>query len=410
MEITETLRKFVQDHAEDDLSELLLSASRYKGVDVRMAVEQIKARKRIKDKLPSWYSDDRLFFPSTLATEQCSSEITALYKQRFVRNDDRLCDLTGGLGVDAYFFSQKVKCVIYVERNKAYCDAARYNLHWLEASNVCVINGDAVDLITRNDERIAGVNIFYVDPARRGEGNKRMFAISDCEPDLNQIISLLLDRCKILVKLSPMLDITQVLSQIPEVYEMHIVSVKNDCKELLIIAGGLPPESGPVDLPDRTPDPEIVCINYTADGVEQSFRFRLSDERSAVVCFGGNMGRYLYEPNSSVLKAGAYKSVALHYGVEKLHVNSHLYTSDRLIPSFPGRIFEITEIIPFSNRICKTLFSAMPRANISVRNFPLPADELRKRMRIADGGSLYLFATTLSDNKKVLIKCGKVYH
>ncbi|MDR0574096.1 MAG: SAM-dependent methyltransferase [Tannerella sp.] len=407
--MTDTLRKFIRDHAEDDLSELLLSAFRYKGVDVKAAVGQIKARNRIKDKIPSWYHDDRLFFPSILATEQCSSEITALYKRRFVRNDDRLCDLTGGLGVDAYFFSQKVKRVTYVEQNGAYCDAARYNLNLLGVSNVCVVNCDAVEFVTGNYGHIADINVFYMDPARRGAGNRRMFAISDCEPDLTKIWTLLQGRYKVIVKLSPMLDLTQLLKQLPEAREVHIVSVKNDCKELLIIAGGLPPESGSTDLPDKKPDPEIICINYTADGMEQSFRFHLSDERSAVVSLAGNMGRYLYEPNSSVLKAGAYKSAALRYGVEKLHASSHLYTSDHPIPSFSGRIFEIAEIIPFSSRTCKTLASDIPRANISVRNFPLPADELRKRMRIADGGSAYLFATTLSDNKKVLIKCRKVY-
>lgn len=408
--MTETLRRFIREHAEDDLSELLLSASRYREVDMKMAVGQIKARMRIKDKLPSWYGNDRLFYPSILATEQCSSELTALYKQQLVQAKDILCDLTGGLGVDTYFFSRKVEAVVYVERDEVYCDAARYNMGLLGASNVCVINGDAVDLIIKNDERIAGVNVFYLDPARRGVGNRRMFAISDCEPDLNQIRPLLWERYKVIVKLSPMLDITQVLNQIPEVCEIHVLSVKNDCKELLIITEGLPTESRLADLSDRVLDPVIVCVNYTADEEKQDFYFRLSDEHSATVRFAGDTSRYLYEPNSSILKAGAYKSVALQYGVKKLHVSSHLYTSDHLISSFPGRAFEITEVIPFSNRICKTLFSEIPQANISVRNFPIPADELHKRMRIVDGGNIYLFATTLSDNKKVLIKCCKVYH
>ncbi len=407
--MTEILRKFIHDHAEDDLSELLLSASRYKGVDVKMAVEQIKARNQIKDKLPLWYRDDRFFYPSVLATEQCSSEITALYKQRFVQNEDRLCDLTGGLGLDTYFFSQKVRCVTYVEQNKAYCDAARYNFNLLGVSNVRIVNSDAVKFVMEDDEHVADVDIFYIDPARRGAGNKRMFAISDCEPDLTKIWSLLKRRYKVIVKLSPMLDISQILNQVPEVCEVHIVSIKNDCKELLIIAGNLSRESKPTDALYEKPDPEIICVNYTADGAEQSFRFRLSDERSAIVHFAGDTHRYLYEPNTSVLKAGAYKSVSLRYGVEKLHVSSHLYASDHIVSSFPGRIFEITEVIPFSSRICKVLSSKITQANISVRNFPLSVEELRKRTHIADGGNVYLFATTLSDNKKVLIQCEKVY-
>ena len=400
MEMTETLRKFIIDHSKDDLPELLLSASRYKDVDVKMAVGQIKARACIKDKLPSWYNDDRLFFPSVLAAEQCSSEITAMYKQRFVQSEDCLCDLTGGLGVDTYFFSRKAKSVIYVEKDDDYCDAARYNLNILGASNVIVVNEDAAAFVAGNDCRLSEANVFYIDPARRDEANKRMFAISDCEPDISKIWPLLIEKkCGIIVKLSPMLDVTQVLTELPHICEVHIISVRNECKELLVVAGA---------QSDKSTDAQITCINYTSDGEEQLFGFRLSEERSATIHLTERLGRYLYEPNSSILKSGAYKSVAMHFGMEKLHVSSHLYTSNSLISSFPGRVFEVTDIIPFSSRTCKVLSSDMPHANISVRNFPIPADELRKRTRILDGGDIYLFATTLSDNSKILIKCIKV--
>jgi hypothetical protein len=300
----------------------------------------------------------------------------------------------------------------------------------LQRPEIQVIHDDAVELIANNDERIAGVNTFYVDPARRGAGNSRLFAISDCEPDLTKIISLLQSRCKaIIVKLSPMLDITQVLKQIPDVREVHIVSIKNDCKELLVIskpfAPVIPSKMGiscnphknlPLAPPslDRRPDwrektdPVIYCVNYTTDGTEQSFCFRLPDEQAADSTFAKYTGRYLYEPNASVLKAGAYKSVAIHYNIKKLHVSSHLYTSDLLVTLFPGRIFEIAEIIPFSSRIFKTLNKTIPHAHIAVRNFPLSVEELRKRTRIKDGGEVYLFATTLSDNQKALIKCRKI--
>ena len=397
MKITETLRKFILDHAEDDLSVLLLSASRYKDIDMKIAVGQIRARSQIKDKLPSWYSDERVFFPSTLAAEQCSSEITALYKQRFIKSHDCLCDLTGGLGVDTYFFSQKAKCVFYVEREMEYCEIAQYNMEILGATGVSVINADATDVVENNDSRISGANVFFIDPARRGEGNKRLFAISECEPDLNKIWPLLLEKhYKIIVKLSPMLDVTQVLSQLSGISEVHVVSVKNECKELLVVSV------------DKNTDSQIFCVNYTSDNEEQLFRFSFTDEHSATVRLAENMWRYLYEPNSSILKAGAYKSVASHYGVEKLHVSSHLYTSNNLVSSFPGRIFEVEEVIPFSSRICKALATKIPQANISVRNFPLSVDEFRKRTRVTDGGDVYMFATTLSDNKKVLLKCHKV--
>ena len=406
MKLTETLRNFIREHAGDDPSVLLLSASRYKDIDVKIAVGQIRARSQIKDKLPTWNSDERLFFPSTLAAEQCSSEITALYKQRFIKSSDCLCDLTGGLGVDAYFFSQKARCVIYIEKEKEYCEAAQYNMEILGASGVRVINADATGVVINNDCRLYDVNVYYIDPARRGEGNKRLFAINDCEPNLNKIWPLLLEKyCKIIVKLSPMLDITQVLSQLPGVCEVHVVSVKNECKELLLVAGKSSCEKS---------DTQIICVNYTTSGEEQDFRFTLQEEQFAgiqnsfVAGLSKGVGRYIYEPNSSILKAGAYKSVALRCDVDKLHVSSHLYTSDHLVSSFPGRIFEVEEVIPFGSRICKALALQIPQANISVRNFPLSVEELRKRTRITDGGDAYLFATTLSDNRKVLIKCRKV--
>ena len=435
----ESFRKFIRDHAEDDLLKLLLNASRYQE-DVKMAVVQIKARKQLKDKLPEWHKNERLIFPSTSAAEQCSSETTAIYKKRLVQQNDWLCDLTGGLGVDTYYFSQKVKRVTYLEKNKVYCDAAEANFQTLGTANVHVINGDAIDFLKNKNESANGINVFYIDPSRRGKDNRRLFAISDCEPNLKEIMDLLPMYYKIIIKLSPMLDVSQVLKQIPSVCEVHILSIKNECKELLLVAesavppaqtcnlGALSPaqicKTSPITSQFLETDPIIFCVNYTGNNAEQSFCFRLSDERGEVtptaksvhcppdkardgviVPVGKNMGRFLYEPNASILKAGAFKSVVLHYGVVKLHTNSHLYTSNIQVTTFPSRIFEITDILPFNNRICKTISSVIPKANISVRNFPLVVEEIRKRTRISEGGDIYLFATTLADNQKVLIKC-----
>jgi len=418
--MTESLRKFIRDHAENDVSQLLLNASRYPEVDMKEAVIQIMARKQIKDKIPAWYKDERLIFPSTLAGEQCSSETTALYKKRLVQTDDRICDLTGGMGVDTYYLSQKVKRVTYVEKNKACCDAARANFRTLRATNVHVINKDAIDYLKNKDEDMNGINVFYIDPDRRGKDNRRLFAINDCEPVLNEIIALMPEKYRIIIKLSPMLDITQALSQIPSVREVHILSVKNECKELLLVAESAPflplqcnlfaePESlvwnrNPCEsLTQPQTNPDVYCVNYMANGVEQSFCFRLADERAAVAPMAKKIGRFLYEPNASLLKAGAFKLIAVQYGVEKLHASTHLYTSNQPVMSFPGSIFEVTDVLPFNNRICKTISSTIPRANISVRNFPVSVDELRKRTRIGDGGDVYLYATTLPDNQKALI-------
>jgi precorrin-6B methylase 2 len=402
MKMMDEFWKFVREHAADDLSQLAFNAARYGDIDVRRAIVQIDARRRIRDKLPAWYAFDRIFYPSSLAAEQCSSELTALYKRRFVRADDILCDLTGGLGVDAFFFSRTALGVVYVERNREYCEAASNNFRTLGAdANIRIVNGDAADVISNDSGQVLeGVNVFYLDPSRRNEANKRMFDLGDCEPDITEIWELMLSkRRRIVVKLSPMLDISRTLRQLPGVREVHVVSVRNECKELLIVTDGILAESREV---------EVFCVNFASDGAEQCFRFDLSLESSSAADFAENVGKYLYEPNASILKAGAYKLAALRYGMKKLHPSSHLYTSDNEILSFPGRTFEVIGIEPFNNRVCKGLSTKFPRANIAVRNFPISADDLRKRTRIADGGDIYLFATTLHDNSRVIVVCKKL--
>jgi hypothetical protein len=394
MQMPEFLRSFIKEHAEDDTSRLLLSAARYPEVDMPVAVDQITIRRHIREKLPAWYANDALFFPSGIAAEQCSSEQTARYKQRLLEGESHLCDLTGGLGVDTYAFAQKVKRVTFVERSDACFEAAMYNFSVLGVKNIDGYNEDAETVLCEIDFADA----FYLDPARRGEGNRRLFALSDCEPDVTRLLPALFAKApKVLVKASPMLDIGHTLALLPETVAVHVVSVKNECKELLFV----------LKREARGQEPEIHCINFTTDGAEQVFCFVRSEEQAGDTRLGDSVQAYLYEPNASVLKAGAYKQVALQFEVDKLHVSSHLYTSSRLVASFPGRIFQVEEVYPFSGNLCKSIAKDIPQANLTVRNFPLPADELRKRTRMKDGGETYLFATTLATNQKVLIRCRK---
>ena len=385
------LLRFVKSHASDDLNRLLLSASRYPDVDIPFVVDQLKARRQIKDKLPSWYQNYRLLFPAKIAAEQCSSEQTALYKQSLVSQNDHLCDLTGGLGIDSFFFSRKVRRVSYMERFAAYCEAAVSNFKVLGADNIDVLNGDSAELL----DQVGAVDVFYIDPARRGEGNKRVFALCDCEPDLTTLVPVLLTRApRLIAKISPMADIHHTLEVLPNVVAVHVLAVKNECKELLFVM-----EQGAV-----VEDPLIRCVNYGSSGEPEIFDFSLGEERKADVVPCGVVGRFLYEPNASILKAGAFRSVASRWNIDKLHVSSHLYTSEKKVPNFPGRSFVVEEVMSFSGKLCKTLSRSIPKANITVRNFPLSVEELRKRTKIADGGDVYLFATTLEGGEKVLIK------
>ena len=386
---------FMREHANDDLNRLLLSASRYPDVDIAFVVDQISSRRQIKDKLPSWYANDRLVFPSRISAEQCSSEQTAIYKQRLVREDEHLCDLTGGLGIDSYFFSRKVRKVTYIERFSEYCEAAKRNFSIIGADNVEVKNGDSVELINT----IYNVDTFYIDPARRGEGNRRVFALHDCEPDLIKLLPLLHQHAaKVIAKISPMADIRQTLELMPSSTEVHVVSVRNECKELLFV----------MERGCESTVPNIHCVNFASGDVEESFSFTIDEERDCGLSLAGGVGKYLYEPNASILKAGAFKVTASRWGLMKLHVSSHLYTGDMLIDGFPGRRFAVDEVIEFNNRSCKGLSKRIPRANITTRNFPISVDELRKRLKLADGGDTYLFATTLATGDRVLLCCHKI--
>lgn len=392
MKLTLEQKEFLRAHSSDDVNKLLLSASRFPGLDIPFLVEQILSRRQIKDKLPTWFANDNLVFPAKITAEQCSSETTALYKQRLVCADDTLCDLTGGLGIDSFFFSQKVKSVIYMERYAGYCDAARDNFLSLGARNITVLNKDSA----RSAADLPEVDVFYIDPARRGDGNKRVYALNDCEPDLTALLPLLYKKSpRVIAKISPMADIRQTIDLVPSVSEIHVVSVKNECKELLFV---MERESGRSKVP-------VICVNYNSSGREDLFSFTMESETVSEVQYSDEILEYLYEPNSSIMKAGAFKSVASFYGLNKLHANSHLYTSSDLISDFAGRIFYVDEVLPFSSKLCKTIGKSVPKANIAVRNFPLSADELRKKCKIKDGGDVYIFATTLFNGEKVIVRC-----
>ena len=394
--MTPALMAFIQAHLSDDPDRLLLSASRYPEIDMPFVVAQITARRQIKEKLPTWYQQEQLLFPAKIAAEQCSSEQTALYKQQLVTEGDTLCDLTGGLGIDSYYFSRRVKQVYYIERFPSYCEVARANMATLGARNVVVLEGDSTQWL----DQLPAIDVFYVDPARRGEGNKRMFALSDCEPDLTQLLPRLLAKApRVIAKLSPMADLRQTLALLPTTQAIHILSVKNECKELLFVIGREPRESA---VP-------IHCVHLTKQAAsDEFFVCSLEAEQQAASHLATTLRRYLYEPNASVLKAGAFKQVACQFPVEKLQVSSHLYTSDHYLDRFPGRRFEVDEVIPFHSKSCKQLAGQSLQANVTTRNFPLTVEALRKKCRIREGGDIYLFATTGPKEEKLLIRTHKV--
>lgn len=385
--------EFIKKQIQTDPNALLLAAKKYPDMDIPFVVDQITCRKQIKDKLPAWYANYDLYFPAKITTEQCSSEQTASYKQRLA-SGNIACDMTGGLGIDTYYISRNFEKFFYLERYEAYCDAARHNFNVLGASNIDVLNGDSIQLL--ND--LPSLDLIYVDPARRSDCNKRLYDLSECEPNVVDLAPILLSKAKkLIVKVSPMADIHRCIELIPQVKRIHVLSVRNECKELLL----------EVDSTEESKDVEIVCVNFPVTG-EQSFSFFFNAEKSAPLNVVNTVHKYLYEPNASILKAGAFKSVATQFGIKKLHQHSHLYTSSELITDFPGRIFEVIEVDGFSKKWLQIASKQIGQANLTTRNFPMTVAEIRKRSKLQEGGSLYLFATTLSDDQKVIVSCEKL--
>ena len=387
----ETLR-FIEENARADVRSLALQAKKYPQVDMSMAVVQIAGRQIAEAKVPSWYRTEGLLYPKHLSMEQCSSEATAIYKAGLVEGDT-FADLTGGFGIDCSFLSRKFKQADYVERQSELCELAEHNFPLL-GLKIGVHNEDGVEYL----KQMHPVDVLFLDPARRdGHGGKTV-AISDCEPDVSALEDLLVEKAKkVMVKLSPMLDLSLALKALKYVQEVHIVSVNNECKELLLI------------LEKSIDSSEIVihCEQITSTGEHQHYAFTQEQERTSDCPLSAEVGAYLYEPNASILKAGAYRSLTQTYPVNKLHASSHLYTSPYYIEDFPGRRFQVEAVSGFGKKELKTLLQGLEKANLTIRNFPSSVAELRKRLKLKEGGECYLFATTLSDESKVIIKCRK---
>ena len=396
MELTTETIRFIEENARADVRSLALQAKKYPKVDMAMAVVQIAGRQIAEAKVPTWYRTEGLLYPKHLSMEQCSSEATAIYKAGLVEGET-FADLTGGFGIDCSFLSRKFKKADYVERQAELCELAKHNFPLL-GLKIDVHNEDGVEYL----KRMQPVDCLFLDPARRdGHGGKTV-AISDCEPDVSALEKLLVEKArKVVVKLSPMLDLSLALKDLKHVCEVHIVSTDNECKELLLI---LQKETASTEV-------SIHCINslgaLNGYRIYQEYAFTQEQERTSDCPLTHEVEAYLYEPNASIMKAGAYRSLTQAYPVKKLHPSSHLYVSPHFIEDFPGRKFQVEAVSGFGKKELKTFLQGMEKANLTIRNFPSSVAELRKRLKLKEGGDDYLFATTLADESKVIIKCKK---
>ena len=403
MIINEQTWNFIRQHANDDVSKLALQGCKDAEVDIPMALQQIAGRQTAKKKLPTWVEADGVIYPPHLNMEQCSSEQTARYKASLITSKgDTYVDLTGGFGVDFYWMSQGFKHRYYIEQNAELCAIAEHNFEvlGLESSVRCC---DTAAYLTEMDH----ASVVFLDPARRNEHGGRTYDIRDCTPNVLELLPILLEKADmIILKLSPMFDWRKAVSDLKYVSEVHIVSVANECKELLLVLHQ-----------QRVDRPSITCVND--DTVFKVFSTLENDAFSpGKQCFPSGKTivslpenddlRYLYEPNASIMKAGCFAEIEQQYPARQLSTNSHLFLSSVEITDFPGRRFQIQSVSSMNKQELKSSLLEIKQANIAVRNFPLSVEQLRKKLRLKDGGDIYIFATTVGNNQHMLYICRKI--
>lgn len=418
-----TLR-FIQEHSEDDVKSLALKAHGLEGVDLPFALDQIAGRQTAKRKLPSWAAVDSVVYPPHISMEQCSSELTALYKKSvldrlifhssfLIPHSPFIIDLTGGFGVDFSFMSHGFRRAVYVERQKHLCDMASHNFKCLGLENVEVVCEEAEEYLEYCDN----ADVIYLDPARRDSHGGKTFAISDCTPDVIALLPMLLKKARlVMIKLSPMLDWRKAISDLGEqhILEVHIVSVDNECKELLILLSSHHALSSSLS----SIAPSLHCVNISAGALSSIavplFRQPQCNKRQFVGSESPDnpsiaaIPAFLYEPNASIMKAGCFDVVADRYpGIVKIAPNSHLFVSDKEIRDFPGRCFAIEKTTTMNKKELRSALAGITSANISIRNFPMSVADLRKRLKLKDGGNTYIFATTTEDGAHMLYICAK---
>lgn len=385
---------FIREHAEADIRQLALRKLKNPEVDLMYALEQIAGRQKARIKIPSWAVKDGIVYPPHLSMEQCSSEQTARYKAGIAGKGELFVDLTAGFGVDTAFIAEGFQRVVSVERQERLCQIAAENHKRLGLKQIEVICGDGIAYL----HQMSHADLLFMDPARRDAHGGRTYDISDCEPNVLELIGEMTQKAdRVMLKLSPMLDWRKAVEDLQSiggrqvfVNEVHILSVANECKELLLIVSR-----------DEKPL-HVYCVNN-----DDVFDYLAGQLRQPLICSRIALPCFLYEPNASLMKAGCFGEISERYQLAQLDDNSHLFVADREIPDFPGRCFVVEQMTSMNKRELKQALAGITKANIAVRNFPLSVADLRKRLNIKDGGDVFIFATTVANQGHQLFICRK---
>ena len=383
------IQKYINSQLGVDVAKLALQKNPFPEVNWISILNQIAAKTKVKDKLPTYFSFENIIYPNKVSVEQSSSEKTALYKSKIVFGDT-LIDLTGGFGVDCFYYSMRIKKVIHCEIDTELSSIVSHNFKQFGIENVKCIAGDGFEILSNLNEKLDWI---YIDPSRRNDQKGKVFMLKDCLPNVPELLSFYFSKAdNILIKTAPILDISAGLTELTNVKCLHIIAVDNEVKELL----------WELNI-DFIGNPEIKTINIVNQKLE-TFNFELNS--TIELPFYELPKKYLYEPNSAIMKSGGFDEIGIQYSLSKLHSHSHLYTSDERI-DFPGRTFEIKKVFSYSKQEMKTNLENT-KANITTRNFPDSVDDIRKKWKINDGGSTYCFFTTDLNNDKIVLLCSKI--
>jgi len=390
-EITDDIIKWIEEHRNDDTTKLRLSCRKKDDASVyEFAIMQIECRKKTAKKLHSTLQSSHFVFPTTLSAEQCTSDNLAEFHATLINEGETILDMTAGLGIDAFHLAQKAKRITAIDLNEDVAQALSINANALGITNFTGVNADSIEYLKNSTEHF---DTIFIDPARRGDGGKRLFALADCQPNVMEFLDLIKQHCnKLIVKASPMLDATQVLRELPETTNLYAIGTRQECKEIVAV----------VDFKNPQDSPTLHCI--TMDDETFDFSFTLDNEISSTNNFGEiKEGMYLYEPYPAIMKLQPFKLISQQFNAIKLHQHTHLYASTEVIADFPGDCHKIERIYPFSSRTIKEVVKDYPRANVAVRNFILSADELRKRLKIKDDNKYRLYGVSVANGDRLLI-------
>ncbi|WP_396155529.1 RsmD family RNA methyltransferase [Flavobacterium macrobrachii] len=387
--LSKEIQHYIDDKINADVTKLALQKNPFAEVEWNLVLQQLAAKQKAKSKLPTWFKTHNIYYPSKISVEQTSSEKTAHYKASLISGNN-LIDLTGGFGVDDFYFSKTVAKVVHCEINSELSKIVKHNFEQLNVKNVDCFADDSSEVLQKLNQKFDWI---YIDPSRRNDSKGKVFMLKDCLPNVPELLDFYFNFSdNIMIKTAPILDISAGISELKNIAEIHVVALENEVKELLFIL-----------KKNHESTIEIKTVNLLKDKNE-AFQFQINSEAKKTNFAAPK--KYLFEPNAAIMKSGGFDAIATQFELEKLHQHSHLYTSNELL-DFPGRIFEIQNTLEYNKANMKS-FLENQKANITTRNFPETVENIRKKWKIKDGGNVYSFFTTDMTNSKIVLLCEKL--